>query len=108
PRRMSAFSPGSSRCSVHRRPPRPTHSSRWTTYRRRKSTRWPGASRPSHRPADALRLWPGDPPVYCAAMKHTVVLIPGDGIGPEVTRAVKKILAAAGADIEWIERTAGV
>ena len=40
-------------------------------------------------------------------MTHTVVLIPGDGIGPEVTEAVKRILAAAGAGIEWVERQAG-
>jgi isocitrate dehydrogenase (NAD+) len=36
-------------------------------------------------------------------MKHTVTLIPGDGIGPEVSAAVKKIVAAAGAEIEWEE-----
>jgi isocitrate dehydrogenase (NAD+) len=40
--------------------------------------------------------------------KHQVVLIPGDGIGPEVTAAVKKILAAAKAPIEWVEHTAGI
>ncbi|MGA2844825.1 MAG: isocitrate dehydrogenase (NAD(+)) [Candidatus Acidiferrales bacterium] len=36
-------------------------------------------------------------------MKHTITLIPGDGIGPEVSRAVKQILAAAGLEIEWEE-----
>lgn len=36
-----------------------------------------------------------------------IVLIPGDGIGPEITRAVVRILDVAGADIEWVERTAG-
>jgi len=35
------------------------------------------------------------------------VLIPGDGIGPEVTDAVVRILDAAGARIEWVERQAG-
>ncbi|MCR9117870.1 MAG: isocitrate/isopropylmalate family dehydrogenase [bacterium] len=39
---------------------------------------------------------------------HTVVLIPGDGIGPEVTAAVKNIFAAAEAPIEWVERNAGL
>ena len=39
---------------------------------------------------------------------YKVVLIPGDGIGPEVTAAVKRILAAAGAPIEWEEHTAGL
>jgi isocitrate dehydrogenase (NAD+) len=36
-------------------------------------------------------------------MKHTITLIPGDGIGPEVSKAVKRILAAAGVEIEWDE-----
>jgi isocitrate dehydrogenase (NAD+) len=36
-------------------------------------------------------------------MKHTITLIPGDGIGPEVSKAVKSILAAAGVEIEWEE-----
>ena len=34
-------------------------------------------------------------------MKHTVTLIPGDGIGPEVSEAVQKIIAATGVQIEW-------
>ena len=42
-------------------------------------------------------------------MKLTnIVLIPGDGIGPEITVAVKRVLDAAGASITWIERQAGV
>jgi isocitrate dehydrogenase (NAD+) len=36
-------------------------------------------------------------------MKHTVTLIPGDGIGPEVSAAVREILAASGAEIDWDE-----
>jgi isocitrate dehydrogenase (NAD+) len=36
-------------------------------------------------------------------MTHTITLIPGDGIGPEVSKAVKEILAAAGVDITWDE-----
>jgi len=36
-------------------------------------------------------------------MKHTITLIPGDGIGSEVSSAVKKILAAAGVEITWDE-----
>ncbi|MCX6899431.1 MAG: isocitrate/isopropylmalate dehydrogenase family protein [Verrucomicrobia bacterium] len=39
---------------------------------------------------------------------HRVVLIPGDGIGPEVTEAVKRILAAAEAPIEWVQHLAGL
>ena len=41
-------------------------------------------------------------------MAHNVVLLAGDGIGPEVADATKRVLAAAGADIHWIERAAGV
>ena len=36
-------------------------------------------------------------------MKHTITLIPGDGIGPEVSNAVKQILSAAGVEIDWDE-----
>jgi len=39
---------------------------------------------------------------------YDVVLIAGDGIGPEITEAVKLILAAAGSGIRWVERKAGV
>jgi isocitrate dehydrogenase (NAD+) len=39
--------------------------------------------------------------------KHTVVLIPGDGIGPEVTRATRRVLEAAGMSVEWVEMLAG-
>ena len=39
---------------------------------------------------------------------HRVVLIPGDGIGPEVTQAVQRILEVAGAPLEWEERQAGI
>src|SRR5437016_1740979 len=38
---------------------------------------------------------------------HTIVLIPGDGIGPEVTAATKQVLEAAGANIDWVELPAG-
>lgn len=39
--------------------------------------------------------------------KHTIVLIPGDGIGPEVTAAAKRVLEAAGLSVEWVELPAG-
>ncbi|MQA30589.1 MAG: isocitrate dehydrogenase (NAD(+)) [Luteitalea sp.] len=41
-------------------------------------------------------------------MTHTITLIPGDGIGPEVTEAVLRILTAAGVSIEWDRHLAGV
>lgn len=37
----------------------------------------------------------------------SVVLIPGDGIGTEITESVVKILDTAGAEVKWIEREAG-
>ena len=40
-------------------------------------------------------------------MIHTVVSIPGDGIGPEVMSAVQKILEAAQAPVRFIEHLAG-
>src|SRR3954471_2423076 len=39
--------------------------------------------------------------------KHTIVLIPGDGIGPEVTGAAKRVVEAAGLSVEWVELPAG-
>jgi isocitrate dehydrogenase (NAD+) len=41
-------------------------------------------------------------------MTHKITLIPGDGIGPEVTEAVLRILTAAGVSIEWERFQAGV
>jgi isocitrate dehydrogenase (NAD+) len=40
-------------------------------------------------------------------MKHTITLIPGDGIGPEVTAAVVRIIEAAGVEVEWETHYAG-
>ncbi len=34
-------------------------------------------------------------------MKHTITLLPGDGIGPEVTAAVVAIIESTGVEIEW-------
>ena len=41
-------------------------------------------------------------------MSKTITLIPGDGIGPEVSEAVVRILKVAGADIDWDRQDAGV
>src|SRR4030081_3931602 len=41
-------------------------------------------------------------------MTHTITLIPGDGIGPEVTEAVLRVLQAAGVSIEWERHLAGL
>src|SRR6202047_3874967 len=40
-------------------------------------------------------------------MPHTVTLIPGDGIGPEVTGATVRILEATGVKIQWETFSAG-
>ncbi|HBT46299.1 MAG TPA: NAD-dependent isocitrate dehydrogenase [Peptococcaceae bacterium] len=34
-------------------------------------------------------------------MRHVVTLIPGDGIGPEVIAAARRVLEASGAELEW-------
>jgi isocitrate dehydrogenase (NAD+) len=41
-------------------------------------------------------------------MIHTITLIPGDGIGPEVTEAVVLILRETGVSIDWERHIAGV
>ena len=41
-------------------------------------------------------------------MAKTITLIPGDGIGPEVTTATVSVLRAAGAELEYDEQLAGV
>jgi isocitrate dehydrogenase (NAD+) len=40
-------------------------------------------------------------------MTHTITLIPGDGIGPEVMNAVTRILGASGVNFEWETVLAG-
>lgn len=40
-------------------------------------------------------------------MTHKVCLIRGDGIGPEVTAATQRVIAAAGVDIDWLDLPAG-
>ncbi len=41
-------------------------------------------------------------------MSQTITVIPGDGIGPEVTQAVLAVLKAADADLEYDEQIAGL
>ena len=42
-----------------------------------------------------------------AAPRHRVTTIPGDGIGPEVSAALRRVIDAARPGIEWVERAAG-
>ena len=39
---------------------------------------------------------------------HCVTLIPGDGIGPEVTQSARDIVAATGIDLRWEVVEAGM
>jgi len=41
-------------------------------------------------------------------MAHNVTLIPGDGIGPEITEAVVRVIEAANVDITWDRQLAGI
>jgi isocitrate dehydrogenase (NAD+) len=40
-------------------------------------------------------------------MAHRVTLIPGDGIGPELTEATRRVLEASGVEFEWDVQHAG-
>lgn len=40
-------------------------------------------------------------------MGHMVCLLPGDGIGPEVTTAARQVIEAAGVNIDWVLLAAG-
>ena len=40
-------------------------------------------------------------------MAHQVTLIPGDGIGPEISDAMREVVAATGVRIDWHVQTAG-
>src|SRR5262245_2512863 len=47
------------------------------------------------------------PSVNLRRMAHLVTLIPGDGIGPEVTEAARFVLQATGVPVEWNVQDAG-
>jgi isocitrate dehydrogenase (NAD+) len=38
---------------------------------------------------------------FLVMAKHTITLIPGDGIGPEIVAATVRVIEATGVDIEW-------
>src|ERR1041384_6343319 len=46
-------------------------------------------------------------PDHSMTQTHRITLIPGDGIGPEVTRAAVRILEATGLKFEWETFQAG-
>ena len=41
-------------------------------------------------------------------MGHRVTLIPGDGTGPELTEATRRVLEATGVELDWDVRQAGL
>ncbi|MCE5324752.1 isocitrate/isopropylmalate dehydrogenase family protein [bacterium] len=41
-------------------------------------------------------------------MAYKITLIPGDGTGPEITEATRRVIEATGVDIEWDVKDAGV
>ncbi|OFX14098.1 MAG: isocitrate dehydrogenase [Armatimonadetes bacterium RBG_16_58_9] len=41
-------------------------------------------------------------------MAHRITLIPGDGTGPEITEATRRVIEATGVDIDWEIKEAGV
>ena len=40
--------------------------------------------------------------------RHTITLIPGDGVGPEVSAAARRVIDATGVDIDWEIHDAGL
>jgi len=40
--------------------------------------------------------------------KHRVVLLPGDGIGPEVIASAQRVVEASGVDVEWVPMEIGL
>ncbi|MHC5012763.1 MAG: isocitrate/isopropylmalate dehydrogenase family protein, partial [Planctomycetota bacterium] len=40
--------------------------------------------------------------------EHRVIFLPGDGIGPEVAGAARRVVDAAGVPIEWVEMSMGL
>ena len=49
----------------------------------------------------------GAPTGYNRAMAHRVTLIPGDGIGPELAEATRRVLEATGVGFDWEYQEAG-
>jgi isocitrate dehydrogenase (NAD+) len=47
------------------------------------------------------------PPLESCAVAHAVTLIPGDGTGPELAEATRRVLEATGVDFDWDVQEAG-
>ena len=75
----------------------------WNAVAKRNQPQHPHALAPCLAVSDE-NLYPEKP--FMAT--YPIVIIPGDGIGPEVASAVQRILLAAKAPLEWTERHAGI
>ena len=110
------------RCRTRRRGSRPTQRRR--SRRRGRAARAPGGTLACGTDASSRPVAPGSTaPVVVRWATHLhdkkettrdaptstipVTLIPGDGIGPEVVTAARRIVEATGAPIEWEEHEAG-
>jgi isocitrate dehydrogenase (NAD+) len=66
-----------------------------------------GARRVRSASDEAAQAAPSLARVASAAVAHRVILIPGDGTGPELTEATRRALEATGVDFDWDVREAG-
>src|SRR5438034_10015265 len=71
------------------------------------------ATTPSSPALNSLTPWnlPGPKPatrgIESDPVPHRVTLIPGDGTGPELTEATRRVLEATGVELDWDVRHAG-
>ena len=56
---------------------------------------------------DNDRRTPESPDLKELRVAHRVTLIPGDGVGPELSEATRRVLEATGVGFEWDEQQAG-
>src|SRR5258706_13625267 len=59
------------------------------------------------RPSDGSRHVRLDSSRKETMSRHRVVLLPGDGIGPEVVEAARRVVDASGPEIEWLPMEIG-
>src|SRR5579863_10083871 len=93
-----------SRLRYRRRPIAPDYQCQYTKTRNQLHPEpFAAAFLPGNTPRGPFRQASAHRLQYDAAMRHKVTLIPGEGIGPEVSAAVRRILEAAGVQIDWEE-----
>jgi isocitrate dehydrogenase (NAD+) len=62
------------------------------------------SARPERAPAPAAPTTP----IRTTGKRHRVVLLLGDGTGPELAQATRRVLDATGVSFDWVEAEAGV